>query len=76
MKIGIIAPTHKYYMNYIQQNKLDKNNYKYISRLEHVLGCRFDYVIELNSCWMDDIGHILGYLQSHDIKVRGTHERN
>jgi len=67
--IGIIAPTYSHYLDYIQYNNLNKNDYKYISRREHVLGCRFDYVIELNSCWMDDIGHILEYLQIHDIKV-------
>jgi len=68
--IGIIAPTYKHYIDYIQYCTLDKNDYKYISCIADVLGCKFDYVIELNSCWMDDIGHILEYLQSHEIEVK------
>jgi len=68
--IGIIAPTYKHYIDYIQYCTLDKNNYKYISRLEDVLGCTYDYVIEFNTTYFADVRPILEYLHTRGIEVR------
>jgi hypothetical protein len=74
--IGIIAPSQTYYIDYIIRYNLDRNNCRYISSIKDMLGLGFDYVVELENCWMDDIGLILEYSHRHGIEVRRWYENN
>ena len=67
--IGIIVDTYSRYKHYIDHYKYNPKEYKLITRLEDVIGIKFDEVWELNYSWIDGIGSILEYLHIHGIKI-------
>lgn len=76
--IGIITETLRNYYRWCKNNNLNPKDYRPIGSLKNVLGIKFDEVWEVRGLpsFIDDIGIVCEYLQSHDIQVRKIEEIN
>lgn len=76
--IGILVETHRMYMNWCKYNNLDHRNYVPITSIQKVLGMKFDEVWRVKNLpdFLNDIGFVLEYLESHNIPVRYITEIN
>ncbi len=71
-KIGVLSHSFHVFRNWLVKNNYDKNKYVCITSMKDVVGQQFEFVLEvleLEGNWLDDIGHILQYLQSKNIEV-------
>lgn len=68
--IGIYCATYKIYLDYVRKHHLNMINYKYISDLSNIAGCRFEEVWILKNPFFNVDDSILTYLKSHNTIIK------